>query len=66
VAASFPELPRSGAFNLLRWLVSEGPEELRAAAGRLTDQVNQDHELPHEDDPLLDAELIVESLLGNG
>jgi hypothetical protein len=64
VATSFPEVPRKGAFSLLRWLESEGPEELRAAAGRLTERVTPDHELPHDGDPLQDAALIVDGLLG--
>lgn len=64
VAARFPEVPRRGAVNLLRWLESEGPEELRAAAGRLTAQVDQHHALPHEEDPLEDAIQIVSGLLG--
>jgi hypothetical protein len=50
----------------LRWLETndEAPEQLRSAAGRLTEQVTEDHELPHSEDPLQDAELIVAELLG--
>lgn len=64
VAARFPEVPHRGALNLLRWLESEGPGELRAAAGRLTAQVDLEHALPHDEDPLEDAAQIVSGLLG--
>ena len=54
-----------GALSHLNWLKNhpEAPLELRAAAGRLTEQVDEDHLLPHEEDPLEDAELIVATLL---
>ncbi len=66
IAAHYPNsLPR-GAFSQLRWLEnnSEVSEKLRSAAGRLTKQVTEDHELPHSEDPLQDAEFIVAELLG--
>ena len=39
------------------------PENLRAAAGRLTTRVTQEHLLPHPTDPLSDARRIVRDLL---
>jgi hypothetical protein len=39
------------------------PENLRAAAGRLTARVTRDHRLPHRADPLADARRIVRGLL---
>lgn len=39
------------------------PENLRAAARRLTTRVTQDHRLPHRADPLADARRIVRDLL---
>jgi hypothetical protein len=62
----FPDSPDQGAYSLLRWLEanSKVPQELRSAAGRLTTQVTEDHELPYSEDPLNDAETIVIELLG--
>jgi hypothetical protein len=53
------------AYLLLGWLaVHEGAtSELRSAARRLTAHISEDHELPHPQDPLQDARLIVESLI---
>ncbi len=66
VAQHYVESPEVGAYSLLRWLERQPdtPEELRFAAGRLTERVNEDHELPHSEDPLKDAEIIVVGLLG--
>ena len=58
------EPPYRGAFDLLGWLEREGPAELRPPAARLRQQVTKDHRLPHDEDPLEDAELIVHTLLG--
>ncbi len=52
------------ALDLLGWLEREGPAELRPAAARLRQQVTEDHRLPHAEDPLEDAELIVGTLQG--
>ncbi|MEK6587840.1 MAG: hypothetical protein AABY97_03250 [Chloroflexota bacterium] len=52
------------AYTLLGWLEERGPEELREPARRLRQQVTEDHRLPHPEDPLKDAELIVDGLLG--
>ncbi len=49
---------------MLGWLEERGPEELREPARRLRQQVTEDHRLPHPEDPLKDAELIVDGLLG--
>lgn len=65
ISAHYPELPPRSAITLLRWLESNGPDELRAAAARLVVGVNQDHQLPHAEDPLDDAELIVNALVGS-
>jgi hypothetical protein len=65
IAAHHPTGLPGGALSHLRWLESnaEVSEDLRSAAGRLTDQVTEDHELPHSEDPIQDAELIVAELL---
>lgn len=49
----------------LRWLKAEPslPGELRRAAARLTERVDDDHHLPHPQDPLGDARLIVDAFL---
>jgi hypothetical protein len=65
VAARYPGIARHGALGLLRWLQVSGPEELREAAQRLVVSVDLDHQLPHEQDPLLDAEQIVNTLIGS-
>jgi hypothetical protein len=39
------------------------PDRLREAAARLTVQVKEDHNLPHEQDPLEDAQLIIAAIL---
>jgi len=66
IAAHFSQGRPLGALSQLRWLEKndEAPEQLRSAAGRLTEQVTEDHELPHSEDPLRDAEFIVAELLG--
>jgi hypothetical protein len=66
IAAYYPNSGRRGAYLFLRWLGSniEVSKDLRSAAGRLTEQVTEDHELPHSEDPLKDAEIIVVGLLG--
>ena len=57
------ERPRS-ALSQLRWLenLDSVDPAVRAAAGRLTEQINEDHELPHTEDPLEDAKFIVDAL----
>jgi hypothetical protein len=54
------------ALSHLRWLRSQAdlPRSLQQAASRLTDQVGEDHRLPHGEDPLQDARSIVEAFLG--
>ncbi|HSR46771.1 MAG TPA: hypothetical protein VLL77_02170 [Anaerolineales bacterium] len=58
--------PPSSALTLLRWYrdLPEAPGPLRAAAGRLTVAVNEDHRLPHPEDPLEDARSLVRALAG--
>jgi hypothetical protein len=49
----------------LAWLQDEHADQrLRLAASRLMARVRTDHTLPHEEDPLVDAQLIVGNLLG--
>ncbi len=65
ISARYSHARPLGALAQLRWLEKndEAPEQLRSAAGRLTEQVTEDHELPHSEDPLQDAEFIVAELL---
>lgn len=53
------------ALQHLRWLAAESsfPEPLRQAAARLTERINQAHQLPHRADPLEDARAIVQAVL---
>lgn len=53
------------AFVLLEWFRdrSGAPPSLRRAAQRLTVRINEDHELPHDEDPLLDARLLLSALV---
>lgn len=53
------------AYRQLRWFqkLEDVPIELRNAADRLTTHVTPSHELPHRQDPLEDAEMIVHALL---
>ena len=66
IAAHYSHGRPLGALSQLRWLETndEAPEQLRSAAGRLTEQVTEDHKLPHSEDPLQDARFIVAELLG--
>lgn len=64
IAARHPELPQRSAISLLRWLQEHGPKELNAAAGRLLVGVDEEHRLPHPEDPLEDAETIVAGMIG--
>jgi HEPN domain-containing protein len=60
------EPPSSSAYNLLRWLAKHTriSLQIRQAARRLTARVTADHNLPHPEDPLVDAGLIIEKILG--
>jgi hypothetical protein len=53
------------AYRLLEWFANDPAmaESLRAAAKRLTVHITPDHELPHEDDPLRDADRIIKACL---
>ena len=53
------------AYHNLIWLQSQEqiPSDLRDAAGRLTTRVDVDHSLPHVEDPLEDARMIITALL---
>lgn len=57
-------LPSQGAYSLLGWLEAHGSEELRGPAHRLRQRVTEEHRLPHLEDPLKDAQLIIDGLLG--
>ena len=53
--------------NAYHWLLryqdlDTTPRELRAAAQRLTTRVAEDHSLPFDEDPISDAEAIVQAL----
>jgi hypothetical protein len=56
--------PPANAMTLLRWYCdsAEAAEPLRRAAARLTAHVTQEHTLPHPEDPVDDARLLVEAL----
>ena len=58
----------SNAYDMLRWLSQQAdtPDAVRSAATRLTARVSHDHTLPFPEDPLEDARMIVEALLGVG
>ncbi len=54
-------LAEANAYRYLQWFAGQEqfPENLRNAANRLTTKVDEDFNLPFEEDPLEDAELIV-------
>jgi len=54
-----------GAYGLLRWFASLPgvEEELRASAERLAMRVTREHVLPHPQDPLADAVLLIQGLV---
>ena len=56
----------ANAYEMLQWLAQQAdtPDDVRAAAARLTARVSHDHTLPFPEDPLDDARMIVEALLG--
>jgi len=56
----------SNAYDMLQWLAQQAdtPQAVRSAATRLTARVSLDHTLPFPEDPLEDAGMIVEALLG--
>jgi len=56
----------SNAYSMLQWLTqqADATDAVRSAAKRLTARVNHDHTLPFPEDPLEDARMIVEALLG--
>ena len=57
--------PHRSAYEWLKWLASQDsiPEEISNAARRLTVRVTKTFDLPHPEDPLEDAWLIVEDML---
>lgn len=54
------------AYLLLEWLSRQErvAPSYQQAATRLTTRINEDHELPHEQDPLVDADMLIRGLLG--
>lgn len=56
------------AYRVLQWFqVQEAtPEALKQAAARLTAQINEDHDLPHPQDPLEDARALIGAMLADG
>ena len=57
--------PHLNAYQLLRWFqkLEDVPIDLRSAATRLTTRVTPTYELPHDEDPLEDAQAIVQALM---
>ena len=57
--------PHPNAYHLLCWFqkLEDVTEDLRLAAARLTTRVTPAHELPHAEDPLEDAQAIVQALM---
>ncbi|UCF59685.1 MAG: hypothetical protein JSV37_07900 [Anaerolineaceae bacterium] len=55
------------AYQQLRWFrkFEDTPIKLRKAADRLITHVTPSYDLPHREDPLEDAEMIVHALLGD-
>lgn len=55
-------LPESNAYRFLVWLQAQGrfPTHIRQAAERLTTRVDEQFNLPFDEDPIEDAESIVE------
>lgn len=66
-AAQGLALWRGAALDHLRALpfAAEAPEAARQAAARLCARVARDHTLPFAEDPIDDAQVIVEALLGS-
>jgi hypothetical protein len=56
----------ANAYDMLQWLAqqTDTPDSVQAAAMRLTTRVSYDHTLPFPEDPIEDALMIVESVLG--
>ncbi len=56
----------ANAYEMLQWLAQQDDtaDAVRSAATRLTVRVSRDHTLPFPEDPLEDARMIVEALLG--
>lgn len=55
------------AYNLLHWLSAHNEIDsvVRDAARRLTVRVTPEHTLPHAEDPIADAQVIIDALLAN-
>jgi hypothetical protein len=55
----------TSAYELLQWFTerAEIPQDLRDAARRLTVRVTPEYDLPHFEDPLEDAHLLVNAIL---
>lgn len=56
--------PVANAYRQLHWLqtLDEIPQEIREAAFRLTARVSLDHTLPHQEDPLEDARMLIQAM----
>lgn len=56
----------ASAYGLLQWLQGQDAfrGEIREAAARLTVRLTQDFKLPHPEDPLEDAVVLIDGLLG--
>ncbi|MGA9533371.1 MAG: hypothetical protein WBR18_11700 [Anaerolineales bacterium] len=55
------------AYRVLQWFQVQDfvPQRLKLAAARLTTQINEGHNLPHQQDPLEDARNLVEAMLAD-
>lgn len=55
------------AYNLLQWISAhnEISSLVRDAARRLTVRVTEEHTLPHTEDPIADAQVIIDALLAD-
>jgi hypothetical protein len=57
--------PPKSAYSLLQWFSQreEIPEHLKLSAQRLTERVTPEYKLPHNEDPIEDAQRIVTTIL---
>ena len=58
-------IPTTNALEILHWFAEQPQfsDELRSAATRLTVHVTPAHNLPHPEDPLADAKLLIHAML---
>lgn len=63
---SIGKSPPKSAYKLLQWFSEreEISQDLRDSANRLTVRVTPAFRLPHDEDPLEDAQIIIDAILG--